>query len=130
MWRRIKGFPDYVMTDIGMFYKISTGKTFVATNGKVSLKDADGIWRNRSVKRLLSENFNTLVATPIYTGEPVAFYDLRTAIKWLLDTKQATYAGKLVRYETIRRNILWSIQQPENYPSAYGYRWEIVERSK
>ena len=127
MWKTIKDFSDYVISDSGYVYRLSTGQ--LLDTRVVSLKRDDGIWRNKTVNSLLKSTFNKkhlyISAYPINdTTDEIYFSSIKEAALWLINTKQAITAGKLAAYQTVRTNIRNGIKQPELYPYVYGYIWK------
>lgn len=133
MWQKISGFSDYLINEKGCIFRVSTKKIFEDAS-VVSLKADSGLWKNRSVAKLISDVFDIydggIVAEPIKPGETEkTFSSIKEAAEWLIATKQAITAGKLAAYQTVRTNIKRGISQPKLYPYVYGYSWRINERS-
>jgi len=62
-------------------------------------------------------------ATDIATKEVMHFDSIKEATQHILNSKRAIYAGRLVKDNTINKNIQNSIKQPSLYPYMYGYEW-------
>lgn len=132
MWQKIDGFSDYLISDKGLIYRISTKQ--LQDKAVVSLKNDTGLWLNKSTKKLKRDIFGScdklLIATPVIAGEQeMVFTDIAEAAIWLIQSKRAITAGRLAAFKTICTNIKHGIKQPELYPYIYGYSWRIEERS-